>query len=52
MTFYRIIKEKFEEKERMLSMEGREELDAEAVIGRALGGVGGGREGPIRRMHM
>lgn len=44
MTFYRIIKEKFEEKERMLSMDGKEDVDFEGLIGRAIG-----REGHPRR---
>jgi hypothetical protein len=46
MTFYRIIKEKFDEKERMASQDVREEIDFEGITR-----MGSDRDRPIRRMH-
>lgn len=49
MTFYRLIKEKYEEKERMLGNETKEDVDVEALM-RMMGREGMGREG-MKRGH-
>lgn len=49
MTFYRLIKEKYEEKERMLANETKEDVDVEVMM-RLMAREGMGREG-MKRGH-
>lgn len=49
MSFYRIIKEKFDEKERMLTLDSRDDIDLEGMVTGKLMMID--RDRPMRRLH-